>query len=289
MLWLGMRRSLFVSAVLTLLLLAQSVSPLYFYFEAGQSKCFMEELPVDTIVVGHYLAEEWSDKLGHYDIPTDLNIGIVVKHVETNHILVSSQGPPEGKFAFSSHDHGDHEICIMTEYHGERRHNPEVRMHLDVIIGDSHRSNAEADRQHTFDLLSRTQELNAKVRDLRKEQQYQREREAEFRKLSDQTFSRAFWWIIIQALVLIGACVWQLSTLRVCTLSHAKRTNHPRLSLRTKSTASCLVPDTCTALRIHFQLSAWRLALLLGGRALVECRNGPQWHLVACRYGRGAH
>ncbi len=34
------------------LALAQSSAALYFYLDAGANKCFLEELPKDTIVVG---------------------------------------------------------------------------------------------------------------------------------------------------------------------------------------------------------------------------------------------
>lgn len=36
------------------LALAQSTSALYFYLDAGANKCFLEELPKDTIVVGKH-------------------------------------------------------------------------------------------------------------------------------------------------------------------------------------------------------------------------------------------
>ncbi|WFD03742.1 emp24p/erv25p- protein [Malassezia obtusa] len=200
------------------LMLVQSVRPLYFYFEAGADRCFYEQLPKDTIVVAHYYTEEWDDTQSHYDIPTDLGIGIVVKHLESEHVLVSAQGKPEGKFAFTSHEAGNHEICVQTEYHGSRivhGHTPEVRMHIEVVIGDSHRPNTQADREHTNDLLSRARALNAKMRDLRKEQQYQREREMSFRDMSEAANARALWCILVQIVALVVACAWQLTNLRV--------------------------------------------------------------------------
>lgn len=41
--------------------LAQFTQALFFYLEAGGSKCFYEELPKDTLVVGHYTAEEYDE------------------------------------------------------------------------------------------------------------------------------------------------------------------------------------------------------------------------------------
>lgn len=34
---------------------------LYFFLDGTSAKCFFEELPKDTLVVGHYTAEEWDD------------------------------------------------------------------------------------------------------------------------------------------------------------------------------------------------------------------------------------
>lgn len=217
--------------------LLKSVHPLYFYFEAGSSRCFYEQLPADTIVVGHYYLEEWNDSLGHFDIPNDLNLGILVQHKDAEHPLVSSKGQPDGRFAFSSHQAGSHEICFQTEYHGSRMANhqlPELRMHLDIIIGDAHRSNTNEDKEHSQDLLSRARALNAKMRDLRKEQQYQREREMEYRNLSESMNSRVLWCIIVQMIVLLGCCVWQLFNLTVRIMIHLTF----RSSLRTRSSGS---------------------------------------------------
>lgn len=51
--------------------------------QAGETRCFLEELPQDTIVVGHYKAEEWAvddskwiinDRLG-IQITVEVNLG----------------------------------------------------------------------------------------------------------------------------------------------------------------------------------------------------------------------
>ncbi|CEG19368.1 membrane trafficking protein [Ceraceosorus bombacis] len=88
-------------------------------------------------------------------------------------------------------------------------------MHLDVVIGESKPDNSSRDRQHIVDLAGRVRMLNDRLRDIRKEQQFQREREADFRDLSELTNSRAIWWSAIQAVVLIATGVWQLRHLTV--------------------------------------------------------------------------
>ena len=54
-----------------------------------------------------------------------------------------------------------------------------------------------------------------KLEDIRREQQYQREREADFRNLSEVTNSRAVWYSVAQIVVLIVTCAWQLRHLKV--------------------------------------------------------------------------
>lgn len=51
---------------------------LYFYTEVGEEKCFIEELPVDTVVVGHYMAETWHSDKNAYVIEDDMGIRVSV-------------------------------------------------------------------------------------------------------------------------------------------------------------------------------------------------------------------
>lgn len=39
---------------------------LYFYLEGSQIRCFLEDLPKDTLVVGYPLTPSISNKLGHF-------------------------------------------------------------------------------------------------------------------------------------------------------------------------------------------------------------------------------
>ena len=64
------------------------------------------------------------------------------------------------------------------------------------------------------ELSAKLRDLNQKLEDIRREQQYQREREANFRDLSELTNSRAVWYSIGQIVVLVATCAWQLSYLR---------------------------------------------------------------------------
>lgn len=141
--------------------------------------------------------------------------------METAHVVVKTRGPPEGKFTFTSHDAGDHSICLGTNYTSgwfTKRH---IRMYLDINVGAA-KHDQEHDRKHVGDVAQKLRDLNAKLEEIRREQQYQREREADFRNLSESTNSRAAWYTIFQIIVLLATCAWQMNHLTV---------RNPRLQL----------------------------------------------------------
>ncbi|PWN24614.1 hypothetical protein BDZ90DRAFT_244530, partial [Jaminaea rosea] len=202
-----------------LLFLTQSTQALYYYASAGDVKCFIEELPTDTVVVGHYMAETWHPQQSKFLIEDDVHLRVVVLEKSSGQSIVSTMAPSEGKFAFTSHTAGDHEICLTPipapghASHAEGRQ-AQIRVHLDVVIGESKPDTSHVDRSHITDLASRVNGLNDRLKDIRKEQQYQREREAAFRDESERTNARAIVYSAVQGVVLVAACVWQLRTLR---------------------------------------------------------------------------
>ena len=65
------------------------------------------------------------------------------------------------------------------------------------------------------EIAAKIRDLNQKLEDIRREQQYQREREADYRDLSEATNSRAVWYSVAQIVVLLVTCTWQLRHLKV--------------------------------------------------------------------------
>lgn len=65
-------------SLLSLSALLIPTQALYFYIEGTTPKCFFEELPKDTLVVGHYKAEEFSLDHNAYVKNDQLNIFISV-------------------------------------------------------------------------------------------------------------------------------------------------------------------------------------------------------------------
>ncbi len=141
-----------------------------------------------------------------------------LQELESGHSVVNTRGPPDGRFTFTSHEAGDHTICLSSNYSsswfGPTAH---IRLHLDIVVGST-KANADHDRGHVSALASKIRDLNIKIEDIRREQQYQREREADFRDLSEVTNSRAVWYSVAQIVTLLLTCAWQLRHLRVRTI-----------------------------------------------------------------------
>ncbi|CAM0139976.1 emp24p/erv25p-related protein [Umbelopsis sp. WA50703] len=181
---------------------------LYFYLEGSEQKCFIEELPKDTSVFGEFKAEEYSDQQGKWIINPETQIQILVEELPQGNVIVHQKGSASGRFTFTSSDSGDHSICLSATSNAWFS-STRTRLHLDMDIGDP--TDHVQDHTETLgDLESRVRELNQRVQDIRREQSYQREREAEFRDQSESTNSRVVWWTIMQIIILGAVCVWQM-------------------------------------------------------------------------------
>ncbi|KAG4431389.1 emp24/gp25L/p24 family/GOLD-domain-containing protein [Leptodontidium sp. 2 PMI_412] len=207
--------------LLSLSALLVPVQSLYFYIEGTTPKCFFEELPKDTLVVGHYSAEEFDEDRKTWSKHEQLNILITVDEVfDNDHRVVNQKGSASGRFTFSAADSGDHKICFtpssaavnngwlsgLTPLGG-------VRLTLDLAIGETSQIES-TDKGKIQDIVKRVKDLNGRLQDIRREQVFQREREAEFRDQSETTNARVVRWTLVQLVVLGITCAWQLSHLR---------------------------------------------------------------------------
>ncbi|KAL2838138.1 emp24/gp25L/p24 family/GOLD-domain-containing protein [Aspergillus pseudodeflectus] len=207
-------------AVYAILCLSLPVNALYFYVDGRQTRCFYEELPKDTLVVGTYSSEVVDQASGTYAVDPSLKMLITVDEVfDNDHRVVNKRDSHSGRFTFSAADPGSHKICITPETNaatgGWLSGAPAgaVRVTLDMAIGETSKIESE-DKGKMTDLVQRVKDLNGRLQDIRREQVFQREREAEFRDQSEATNSRVVRWTLMQLAVLSLACAWQLSHLR---------------------------------------------------------------------------
>ncbi|KZS91184.1 hypothetical protein SISNIDRAFT_394236, partial [Sistotremastrum niveocremeum HHB9708] len=207
--------SLPIPIFLLLSCLTSLTSALHFYLESTEMRCFVEELPSSTVLEGHYRALEWHPGQNAYLENPSLGIQVDVEEVQSGHSVVRTLGPSDGRFTFTSHDAGDHSICLYSNYSSSSSSSgsPHIKLYLEIVVGSS-KPDIEKDRSHVSNLAAKIRDLNSRIEEIRREQQYQREREAAFRDLSESINSRAVWYILIEILVLVGTCVWQLRHLK---------------------------------------------------------------------------
>ncbi|KAI1908555.1 emp24p/erv25p- protein [Ophidiomyces ophidiicola] len=203
--------------IITILTFSTPSNAIFFYIFGQEPKCFYEELPHGTLVVGTYSAESYNDKIGHYGSDPSLGITITVDETfDNDHRVVSQRGGEKGKFTFSAADSGLHKICFKPE-HGSNSGwfsgGAAVKLTIDIATGESSKLETE-DKSKMEDMAQRVKNLNARLQDIRREQIFQREREAQFRDQSETTNSRVVRWTLVQLAVLSITCFWQLSHLR---------------------------------------------------------------------------
>ncbi|PLB54457.1 hypothetical protein P170DRAFT_373567 [Aspergillus steynii IBT 23096] len=207
-------------ALCAILCLSVPVNALYFYMDGRQTKCFFEELPKDTLVVGSFSTEVINQQSNTYSVDPNLKVLITVDEIfDNDHRVVSKRDGNSGRFTFSAAESGQHKICLTPETNAATggwlsgAPGGAVRVSLDMAIGETSKIETE-DKGKMQDIVQKVKDLNSRLQDIRREQVFQREREAEFRDQSEATNGRVVRWTLIQLAVLSAACAWQLSHLR---------------------------------------------------------------------------
>ncbi|XP_010184052.1 PREDICTED: transmembrane emp24 domain-containing protein 4-like [Mesitornis unicolor] len=131
-------------------------------------------------------------------------------------VVLSRQYGSEGRFTFTSHTPGEHQICLhsnstrMALFAGGK-----LRVHLDIQVGEHTNNYPEiAANDKLTELQLRARQLLDQVEQIQKEQNYQRYREERFRMTSESTNQRVLWWSIAQTIILILTGIWQMRHLK---------------------------------------------------------------------------
>jgi len=192
----------------------QVVDGLYFHIKETERKCFIEEVPDETLVVGKYKVQIFNKETNDYvATPHGIGMHVEVKDPETK-VLMSKLYSSEGRFTFTTHIPGEHVICLYsnsTAWFGGGN----LRVHLDIEVGEHAVDyNEVAGKEKLTELQLRVRQLLDQVEQISKEQNYQRYREERFRTTSESTNQRVFWWSIAQLSVLVLTGLWQMRHLK---------------------------------------------------------------------------
>ncbi|XP_054652505.1 transmembrane emp24 domain-containing protein 4-like isoform X2 [Dunckerocampus dactyliophorus] len=196
---------------------------LYFPIEETQKKCFTEEIPEDTRVVGKYRVQLW-DKSDSSFLQASPSLGMHVEIKDADaKVILSRQYGSDDWFTFASRTPGEHQICLhpnstkMALFAGGK-----LKVHLDIQVGERANNYPEiAVVDNLTELQLRVRQLQLQVEQILKEQNYQRYREERFRMISKSTNQRVRWWSIAliswsiaQMLTLIITDMWQTKHLK---------------------------------------------------------------------------
>jgi len=190
------------------------VFPLYFHIGETERKCFIEEIPDETMVTGNYKVQLYDPRTNGF-APSSPEIGM---HVEVrdpdDKIILSKVYSSEGKVTFTSHAPGEHVICLYSNstkwFSGTQ-----LRVHLDIQVGEHAIDYANvAQKEKLTELQLRVRQLLDQVEQITKEQNYQRYREERFRQTSESTNQRVLWWALAQTVILLAMGAWQMRHLK---------------------------------------------------------------------------
>ncbi|GME87766.1 unnamed protein product [Ambrosiozyma monospora] len=132
---------------------------------------------------------------------------------DNNHRVVNQKFQPIGQFTFTSLDAGEHKFCLTPRHTGWAKR-AKHRVFFDLVVGDA-RPLVDSKRSGDVHFLTvKTNEFIRKLKEIRREQSLFREREAAFRDASESVNNGSVKWTIIQLIVLLGTCYWQLTYLK---------------------------------------------------------------------------
>jgi p24 family protein alpha len=201
--------------LLSLATMSEVAFGLYVELDEGQNKCFIEEVPKDTLVLASFDTEQIVVPGTPAD-PRFLELGIKVSTRDPEgNILVQKTLPASSRFAFTSRVGGEHVVCFQTNTSRWFGAGMKLKFTLSLESGAAAVDYDEiAKVEHLNTIEVQVRRLNDRVRSIRKEQTYQRTREEQHRDTSESTNSRVMWWSLIQTTLLTLSGVWQVFHLK---------------------------------------------------------------------------
>jgi hypothetical protein len=212
-------RLLFV--FLTIIVYSHIVSALYILMREGEKKCFISEVPKDTLISGKFKCEPERGPTAVLPLVQQPNefeqrgMGIIVEVRDPlDREVMNKVFDRESKFALASQIGGEHKICFQTNT--SSWFNPlTFRFYLDLGMGYTSGDYEEiAKKEHLSALELKIRKLYDTTQSIAAEQRYQKAREARFRDTSESTNARVVWWSIFQIAIVVLSAIWQIRHLK---------------------------------------------------------------------------
>jgi len=196
------------------------VNSLYFHLTRNERKCFIEEMPDETIFQGIYdvMVSKGSNSNEFIKTPAGFGMFVQVTNSEKKEVLSRNYGS-SGKFSFTTDTPGEYTICMgsnaTSSYNILFTNNQKLKVNFKIKVGEhtqNYREIAQKDELTEMELhLRRMIEQSTQIA---REQNFQRYRETKFRSTSEDVSSRVLKWAVLQLIVLIAVGLYQMRHLR---------------------------------------------------------------------------
>jgi len=190
---------------------------LYFRMNEGDQKCFIEEVPVDTLILLKWKATVENDSPTHRMQATmRKGMGFVITARDPNsNYVINKMGGPEGRIAFSSQVGGEHQVCVQSNTSRWFGNAARIKMEFDIDTGSHAYDYGEiAQAEDLNDIQLEIRRLNDQAFEIMKEQNYLKQREIQARDESESINARVMWWSIIETVILVASGIWQIKFLK---------------------------------------------------------------------------
>lgn len=192
--------SVALTAVAVLQLLLGAVGA-YEFEMAYQTKCLMEEMSKDVLVLADYAAFHKDDP----SVPVTVTVRV---DDPKGRVIFDKQHESAGQFGFTTDEDGEYKTCFMVKDYVTAQ---STRIRLDWKTGVAARDwDAIAKRESLNAMAAELRKLEETVKDILQEMMYLRTREEEMRNVNEATNARVAWFTLGSLFVCITLAVWQL-------------------------------------------------------------------------------
>lgn len=199
-----------VAIFIGLLLNFTLIQGAHVYMKSGELRCFYEGLKAGELLIGDI--DTTVEKNGIFVEDSQLKVSITVDETfDDDQRVMDQQSSHSGDFAFTALESGEHRVCVKPLYKVDTTARIRMTIGFEIekfeVLDSKKKDTVEA-------LKTRVRQLISRLQNIRSQQDRIRGNEAIFRDQSEAANSKISSWSVIQILVLIAVCWFQLNYLK---------------------------------------------------------------------------
>ncbi|CAL9734645.1 protein Erp5p [Monosporozyma servazzii] len=199
-----------VAIFIGLLLNFTLIQGAHVYMKSGELRCFYEGLKAGELLIGDI--DTTVEKNGVFVEDSQLKVSITVDETfDDDQRVMDQHSSHSGDFAFTALESGEHRVCVKPLYNIDTTARIRMTIGFEIekfeVLDSKKKDTVEA-------LKTRVRQLISRLQNIRSQQDRIRGNEAIFRDQSEAANSKISSWSVIQILVLIAVCWFQLNYLK---------------------------------------------------------------------------